>query len=79
MEGLITGWRDEFYPVVQSFHDEPVFLVERAAAAHFGIKAYGEGGKDREGREGREWEKACFICWGRWPAEPDGPSSLDVE
>ncbi|GAB4816343.1 hypothetical protein N2152v2_003389 [Parachlorella kessleri] len=41
VEGLITGWRNELYPVVQSFHAEPVFLVERAAAAHFGIKAYG--------------------------------------
>jgi hypothetical protein len=42
VEGVITGWRNEFYPVVQSFHEDPVFLVERAAAAHFGIKAYGE-------------------------------------
>ncbi|KAI7844901.1 hypothetical protein COHA_001550 [Chlorella ohadii] len=40
-EGLIEGWRDELYPAVQAFHDEPAFLVERAAAPHFGIKAYG--------------------------------------
>ena len=40
-DGLIAGWRDELYPVVRSFHDEPAFLVERAAAPHFGIKAYG--------------------------------------
>ncbi|PRW61448.1 nudix hydrolase chloroplastic-like [Chlorella sorokiniana] len=40
-EGLIEGWRDELYPAVQSFHDEPAFLIERAAAPHFGIKAYG--------------------------------------
>lgn len=40
-EGVITGWRDELYPVVSAFTDEPVLLVERAAATHFGIKAYG--------------------------------------
>ncbi|KAL4423749.1 hypothetical protein ABPG75_001050 [Micractinium tetrahymenae] len=40
-EGLIEGWRNELYPAVQAFHDEPVFLIERAAAPHFGIKAYG--------------------------------------
>lgn len=41
-EGAIDGWRDELYPAVQSFHDEPAFLIERAAAPYFGIKAYGE-------------------------------------
>lgn len=40
-EGLIEGWRNELYPAVQAFHDEPAFLIERAAAPHFGIKAYG--------------------------------------
>ncbi|MEW5304552.1 MAG: hypothetical protein WDW38_009278 [Sanguina aurantia] len=40
-EGVISGWRDELYPVVSAFTDEPVLLVERAAATHFGIKAYG--------------------------------------
>lgn len=40
-EGYITGWRDELYPVVSSFYDQPVMLVERAAATHLGIKAYG--------------------------------------
>lgn len=41
-EGLIDGWRNELYPAVQAFHDEPAFLIERAAAPHFGIKAYGK-------------------------------------
>ncbi|PSC70515.1 nudix hydrolase chloroplastic-like isoform X1 [Micractinium conductrix] len=40
-EGLIEGWRNELYPAVRAFHDEPAFLIERAAAPHFGIKAYG--------------------------------------
>lgn len=35
------GWRNELYPAVQTFHDEPAFLIERAAAPFFGIKAYG--------------------------------------
>jgi len=39
--GVITGWRDEMYPVTSGFYDAPVMLVERAAATHFGIKAYG--------------------------------------
>ena len=40
-QGLIAGWRNELYPAVQAFHDEPAFLIERAAAPYFGIKAYG--------------------------------------
>jgi hypothetical protein len=40
-EGAVTGWRNELYPVLTSFHEEPLALVERAAAVHLGIKAYG--------------------------------------
>jgi hypothetical protein len=40
-KGVITGWRNEQYPVTADFYSEPAFLVERAAAVHFGIKAYG--------------------------------------
>ena len=39
--GIITGWRDELYPVTTAFDAEPVLLVERAAAPFFGIRAYG--------------------------------------
>lgn len=38
---IITGWRDELYPVVSSFYEPAVLLIERAAASFFGIKAYG--------------------------------------
>ncbi|CAG9466874.1 unnamed protein product [Pedinophyceae sp. YPF-701] len=38
---FITGWRSEMFPVSLGFGQEPLFLVERAAAAWFGIKAYG--------------------------------------
>ena len=40
-DGALTGWRSESYPVLTSFHSEPLALVERAAAVHLGIKAYG--------------------------------------
>lgn len=53
-EGLISGWREELYPVVEAFDCEPVALVERAAAVCFGIKAYGAfawgGGGDEDAR-----------------------------
>lgn len=37
--GVIPGWRNEMYPVTNSFHEEPCMLIERAAAVPFGIKA----------------------------------------
>ncbi len=40
-EGVLTGWRSELYPVLTSFQGQPLALVERAAAVHLGIKAYG--------------------------------------
>ena len=41
-DGIIKGWRDELLPVVTSFYDEePVFLIERAAAPHMGTIQYG--------------------------------------
>ena len=44
-QGHVEGWRNELYPAIQAFHDEPAFLIERAAAPHFGIKAYGAPGQ----------------------------------
>lgn len=40
-DGLLTGWRDELYPVTPAFDAEPLLLIERAAAPYFGIRAYG--------------------------------------
>lgn len=37
-KGAIEGWRDELYPVTESFNQEPLLLVERAAATYLGIK-----------------------------------------
>jgi 8-oxo-dGTP pyrophosphatase MutT (NUDIX family) len=39
--GIISGWRNEMYPVLTSFYAQPSLLLERAAAPLFGIKAYG--------------------------------------
>jgi hypothetical protein len=40
-DGVVTGWRDEAYPVSVSFHAPPLMQIERAAATLFGIQAYG--------------------------------------
>ncbi len=39
-EGLITGWRDEAFPVATSFYAPPLFAIERAAVRAFGIRYY---------------------------------------
>jgi hypothetical protein len=40
-QGLLSGWRDELYPVAPAFDAPPLLLIERAAAPFFGIRAYG--------------------------------------
>lgn len=40
-EGLIQGWRDEPYPVVQSWGDSPRLELERAAVPKFGVRGFG--------------------------------------
>lgn len=40
-QGIVTGWRDELYPVSTGFYDEPKLLVERAASSMLGILNYG--------------------------------------
>ena len=37
-EGLVPGWRDELYPVFVEPDDEPLLLIERAAATLFGVR-----------------------------------------
>lgn len=39
--GVIPGWRNEMYPVVNAFGAKPFFNLERAAVPYFGTKAYG--------------------------------------
>ena len=37
-DGTVSGWRNELYPVTTNFTTQPLLLMERAAAVHFGIK-----------------------------------------
>lgn len=39
--GVVNGWRDELYPVAESFYSPPVFLMERAAVTILGVLEYG--------------------------------------
>ena len=38
---LIPGWRNELFPVMTKWGEEPMFFIERAAAPLFGILAFG--------------------------------------
>ncbi len=40
-QGLISGWRNELYPVAPKFAVSPLFDIERAAVPFFGIRSYG--------------------------------------
>mmetsp|Transcript_16957 Transcript_16957/g.46548 ORF Transcript_16957/g.46548 Transcript_16957/m.46548 type:complete len:431 (+) Transcript_16957:311-1603(+) len=39
--GIVTGWRDELYPISDSFYNPPLFLMERAATDLMGVLSYG--------------------------------------
>ena len=40
-QGLITGWRDEPYPVMREWGDTPLMQIERAACPTLGVRAWG--------------------------------------
>ena len=40
-KGLVTGWRDELYPISKDFYQDPMFLMERAAVPVLGGLEYG--------------------------------------
>ena len=40
-KGTVKGWRDELFPVSTAFGESPLCLIERAAAVHMGVRAYG--------------------------------------
>ena len=72
-EGVVTGWRDELYPVTNSFYEEPVMLVERAAAVQLGIKAYGVhiNGFVRDGNGISLWVARRSMSKPTWPGKLD--------
>ncbi|HEX9448775.1 MAG TPA: DUF4743 domain-containing protein [Dongiaceae bacterium] len=40
-QGLVPGWRNEFYPVGRGFNQSPLLQMERAATPLFGVLSYG--------------------------------------
>ncbi len=40
-EGIVTGVREEPYPVTTAFSARPLLQMERAAIPHFGVRAFG--------------------------------------
>lgn len=40
-KGIVSGWRNELYPLSDSFYNEPLLFVERAAAPFLGMLQYG--------------------------------------
>lgn len=72
--GVVTGWRNELYPVVDMFGDEPVLEVERAAATLLGIKTFAVNlnGYVENGDEAALWLQH------RAKTKPTSPDKLDV-
>jgi len=73
-EGIITGWRNELYPVLTSFDSDPVLLMERAASVYFGIKAYGvhvNGYVEREDGGMDMWVARRSATKPTWPGKLD--------
>lgn len=71
--GVITGWRDELYPVASNLFAPPLLLLERAAVPRFGITAYGVhvNGVARDGDGLRMWVAR------RSRGKPTFPGELD--
>jgi hypothetical protein len=55
--GLVTGWRNELFPVAPRFGAKPLFDLERALVPYLGVKAYGVhlNGYVRDGDAIRLW------------------------
>jgi 8-oxo-dGTP pyrophosphatase MutT (NUDIX family) len=72
-ERLVTGWRDEAFPVAASFYAPPLFAIERAAVKAFGIRYYCVqlNGLVGAGESQRMW------IGRRAMSKPIGPGKLD--
>ncbi|KAH7315266.1 hypothetical protein KP509_21G041900 [Ceratopteris richardii] len=58
-KGIIPGWRDEMYPVVNSFGASPFFSLERAAVPYFGTKSVGLSVRENVIKECEEEASIC--------------------
>lgn len=72
--GRIPGWRDELYPVNRAFGEQPLLVMERAAAPLFGVMAYGV---NLNGFVGRGWEMKVWVAR-RSPTKSVDPNMLDL-
>ncbi|MBI2256647.1 MAG: DUF4743 domain-containing protein [Proteobacteria bacterium] len=72
--GRVPGWRNELYPVNQSFGETPLLVMERAAAPLFGVIAYGV---NLNGFVGRGWEMKVWVAR-RSPTKSVDPNMLDL-
>ncbi len=72
-EGLIKGWRDEPYPVAESFSSPALMVVERAAVPLLGVKGYGVhvNGYVVDGNRLSMWVGRRSLT------KPTGPGKLD--
>ncbi len=73
-EGLVPGWRNEFYPVAQSFYTAPLLQMERAATVLFGTLSYGV---NLNGFVGRGWAMKVWIAK-RAETKPVDPGMMDL-
>ena len=71
--GVISGWRDELYPVCETWGAAPVLLLERAAVPFFGVTAYGV---HLNGFVGSGDRQKMWIAR-RSLSKPTGPGKLD--
>ena len=72
-DGLVPGWRNEFYPVGGKFTAPALFQIERAAVSIFGFKGYGVhmNGFVRDGGQIKLWVAKRSMN------KPTGPGKLD--
>ena len=73
-DGIVTGWRDELYPVCAAFDGPALFAVERAASARFGIRSFGV---HLMGYLGRGAEMELWVAR-RSADKATGPGMLDA-
>jgi len=72
-EGIIHGWRDEYFSVSAQYGAAPLFDLERAGVPLFGVKAYGVHLNGYVRRDGEIW-----LWVGRRAANrPIEPGKLD--
>ena len=72
-DGVISGWRDELYPVGTAFNSPPLFEIERAAVPLFGVPGYGVH------MNGWLKKNGCTYMWiaERSMTKATGPGKLD--